>query len=150
MPEAHIRPALPQDATALRLCAKRAFAPYIPRIGRPPAPIDAPFEAQIAAGMIHVLQRDGAILGYLTCFPVEDLMHLETVALQPEAMGQGHGKALIGFCEESARSMGLRGVTLYTNAAMVENLQLYPRLGYLQTGSRLEDGFQRVFFQKIF
>lgn len=145
-----IRLAQLQDTKALDLCARSAFAPYIPRIGREPAPMNAPFSAQIAEGLIHVLEAQGEILGYLTSFPKDGWMQLETVALHPHAMGQGHGKALIRFCEDRARHLGLLGVRLYTNAAMVENLQLYPRLGYLQTGSRREDGFQRIFFQKTF
>jgi hypothetical protein len=31
---------------------------------------------------------------------------------------------------------------------MVENLALYPRLGYREDGRRVEDGFDRVFFSK--
>ena len=39
-------------------------------------------------------------------------------------------------------------VTLYTNEAMVENLQLYPRLGYVETGRGVEEGYRRVYFEK--
>jgi hypothetical protein len=39
-------------------------------------------------------------------------------------------------------------VTLYTNEAMVENRRLYARLGYAETGRRVEDGYRRVFFRK--
>ena len=37
---------------------------------------------------------------------------------------------------------------LYTNAAMRENLSLYPRLGWVETDRRTEDGFERVYFEK--
>jgi hypothetical protein len=39
-------------------------------------------------------------------------------------------------------------VTLYTNEAMVENLRLYRRLGFVETDRRVEDGYRRVFFRK--
>jgi hypothetical protein len=39
-------------------------------------------------------------------------------------------------------------VRLYTNAAMEENLVLYPRLGYREVGRRRDGGFDRVFFTK--
>jgi hypothetical protein len=37
---------------------------------------------------------------------------------------------------------------LYTNAAMSENLALYPRLGYREVDRRRDAGFDRVFFAK--
>ena len=34
------------------------------------------------------------------------------------------------------------------NAAMTENLTLYPRIGYVEVARRSEDGFERVYFTK--
>lgn len=31
---------------------------------------------------------------------------------------------------------------------MTDNLSIYPRLGYVEVERRLEDGFNRVFFEK--
>lgn len=42
----------------------------------------------------------------------------------------------------------MEAVHLYTNEKMVENLAIYPRLGYAETGRRHEDGFNRVYFEK--
>ena len=61
---------------------------------------------------------------------------------------RGIGGSLIRFCEAEARRSGAEVVTLYTNEMMVENLTLYPRLGYVETGRRREDGFDRVYFEK--
>ena len=38
---------------------------------------------------------------------------------------------------------------LYTNEKMTANLSIYLRLGYTETGRRIEDGFKRVFFEKL-
>jgi hypothetical protein len=52
-------------------------------------------------------------------------------------------------CAESlAADLGLPELRLYTNAAMTENLKLYPRLGYGETGRHSERGFERVYFSK--
>jgi hypothetical protein len=53
-----IRPAPPADEPAIRACAEAAFAPYIPAIGRPPAPMTADYGAAIAAGEAHVAVDD--------------------------------------------------------------------------------------------
>ena len=75
-------------------------------------------------------------------------MFLENVAVLPAAAGWGIGKSLIAFCETEARRFGLGAVHLYTNEKMIENLAIYPRLGYGEVDRRMEDGFNRVFFVK--
>ncbi|WP_138466513.1 GNAT family N-acetyltransferase [Poseidonocella sp. HB161398] len=145
-----IRPALPEDETAIRACAEAAFARYVPLIGRRPAPMDAPFAAHIAAGRTHVATGPGgALAGYITFFPEDGAMHLDAIGVLPEAAGQGIGKALIAFCEAEARRQGFARVTLLTNQKMEANLSIYPHLGYAETGRASQDGFERVFFEKL-
>jgi hypothetical protein len=45
--------------------------------------------------------------------------------------------------------MGLPEVRLYTNEAMTENLDYYPRRGYRETHRATQNGYRRVFFSKI-
>ena len=75
-------------------------------------------------------------------------MLLEAVGVAPQAAGRGLGRALISHVETQAAQQGLARVALYTNAAMVENLSIYPHLGYTQVARRRGDGFDRVFFEK--
>lgn len=144
-----IRPAVPGDEPAIRACAEAAYAPYVAVIGRQPAPMVADFAAQIREGVVHVATgADGRVEGYVVCYPLGDVMHLENVAVLPAAAGRGMGRALIGHCEAAARGARLAAVELYTNAKMAANLSIYPHLGYRETGRRREDGFDRVFFRK--
>jgi len=144
-----IRPALAADEPAIRACAEAAYGGYVVAIGRRPAPMDADFAAQIAAGQVHVAtDAAGALLGYVVFYPEGRHMHLEAVAVMPAAAGQGIGKQLIRFCEAAARGPGLGAVHLYTNQKMTANLSLYPHLGYVEVGRRSEDGFDRVYYEK--
>lgn len=144
-----IRLAEAADEAAVRACAERAYSPYIAAIGRPPAPMAADYRALIAAGQVHVsLAGDGALLGFIVFRAEAGHMLLENVAVQPAAAGRGVGGALIRFCEDQARRLGLHAVRLYTNEKMSENLAIYPRLGYREVARRVEDGFARVFFEK--
>jgi ribosomal protein S18 acetylase RimI-like enzyme len=144
-----IRPATPADEPAIRDCANAAFAPYIPAIGRAPAPMTADHAATIAAGTAHVaVDHAGRIDGFVVFRPEYGAMLLDTVAVRPEAQGRGTGRALIAVCENAARARGIETVRLYTNAKMTSNLALYPRLGYIETDRRTEDGFDRVYFEK--
>ncbi len=140
-----IRPALPSDEAAIRTVAVAAYTRYIPAMGREPAPMVADFGAAIAAGRAYVTEDAS---GFIVFYPQGEAMMLENVAVHPDHAGRGIGRALIDLCETRAREAGLGAVVLYTNAAMTENLALYPRLGYARTGRRVEDGFDRVYFRK--
>lgn len=59
------------------------------------------------------------------------------------------GKSLIAFCESAGHKRGMQAVQLYTNEMMADNLLIYPRLGYANVGQRTEDGFKRVYFEKL-
>ena len=142
-----IRQVRPEEATQIRLIAEAAYAPYIPAIGRPPAPMVADFPGQIAQGIVWGIARD-RLEGFIVFFPRADHMFLENVATHPEARGHGLGRMLIEHCEAEARAQGLPAVELYTNEKMTANLGFYSRLGYRETDRRLQDGFNRIFFRK--
>ncbi len=143
-----IRPARSGDLPDIQACAEHAFEPYIARMGQRPAPMDADYAAAIRSGHTHVATDGETLLGFIVFTPTTDATLLDTVAVSPEARGMGIGKALIALCETSARAAGSAKVTLYTNAAMTENLSLYPALGYRETHRATENGFHRVFFEK--
>lgn len=143
-----IRAATPDDLPAIRHCAETAYAPYIPRIGRRPAPMDADYAALVAQGFARVAERDGTVLGFVTFWPKRDHLYLDAIAVLPAAAGLGLGRALIAEVEAEGRALGLPELRLYTNAAMVENLTLYPHLGFRQVDRRIDEGFDRVFFVK--
>ncbi|MCB1391325.1 MAG: GNAT family N-acetyltransferase [Rhodobacteraceae bacterium] len=144
-----IRPATPDDTTAIRACAEAAYARYVPRIGRRPAPMDADYGALVARGFARVAVDDtAALLGFVTFWPKGDHLYLDAVAVRPEAAGRGIGRALVGAAEAEGRALGLPEIRLYTNAAMEGNLTLYPHLGYRQLDRRIDEGFDRVFFVK--
>ena len=133
---------------SVRAVVDAAYAGYVPRIGRPPAPMTADYETLVAAGDVWVRDADGRVVGVLVIRASGDALELENVAVDPAAQGLGHGRALVSFAETRARDLGLGAVELYTNEAMVENLALYPKLGFVETERRVEDGFRRVYFRK--
>jgi ribosomal protein S18 acetylase RimI-like enzyme len=143
-----IRQALPDDAAAVTACVRAAYAVYVERIGREPAPMTADHAALIAAGAVWVANEAGAVSGVLVLHAQPPAMFVENVAVLPQRQGRGLGRELLGFAEDRARLAGLTEMTLYTNAQMTENLRLYPALGYVETGRAVQDGFARVFYRK--
>jgi len=144
-----IRLADKSDEPDIRNCAERAYARYVPIIGRKPAPMIADFTTQIAAGMVYVATDENAtFLGFIVFYPEDRHYLLENVAVLPSAAGRGVGRKLISFCENVARQHGVAAVHLYTNAMMMDNIAIYSRLGYVKVAQRTEDGFNRVYFEK--
>lgn len=144
-----IRLAVKADLPAVQRCAEDAYAMYVSRIGKKPAPMIADFAVQIDAGDVYVSVEDDTVLGYIVMYSRGDHIHIENVAVFGRAQGKGVGKQLLAFAESQARDAGIGALELYTNQHMTENLVFYPRLGYAEVGRGEEGGFSRVFYRKI-
>jgi ribosomal protein S18 acetylase RimI-like enzyme len=143
-----IRLAQSDDVAAIRALVEAAYAIYLPRLERAPAPVSADYEALVGAGDTWVGVSDRRLVGVLVIREEDGALQIENIAVHPEYQSRGFGRALIEFAESRARELGLPNVTLYTNEAMVENLRLYPRFAFVETGRRVEDGYRRVYFRK--
>ncbi len=144
-----IRQAEPEDVPILRSIAADAYLPYLPRIGRAPAPVDADYAGAVARGEAFVAMEPGAgVLGLIILVSGPDHLLLENVAVRPSAEGRGIGARLLEFADARARDLRLPEIRLYTNEAMTENLAYYPRRGYTESHRADQDGFRRVFFTR--
>jgi ribosomal protein S18 acetylase RimI-like enzyme len=146
---ARIRGARAEDAGRIGEIARAAYGKYVPRIGRAPAPMAADFAAQIAAGRVVVIEADGTVAGYMVAWPQADAYFIDNIAVDPARQGRGFGRRLIDHGEREARRHALGFIRLYTNAAMTENLALYARLDFVETHRAVEQGFCRVFMQRV-
>ena len=148
MAEKSVRPAKPEEAAAIRDLVRASYSKYVERIGREPAPMLEDYAALIRAGEVWVLAEGGEVLGVLVIRSAEDHMFLSNVAVAPGQQGRGLGRELVTFAEEQATAYGLPEVRLYTNEKMHENLAVYARLGFEETGRGLDGGYRRVFMRK--
>lgn len=146
--QVEIRPARLNDIDALVSIAQRAYDPYVARIGRRPAPMDDDYLARIDSGQVDVAVVDDSPVGMIVTVLEADHLLVENVAVDPAHHGRGIGGALLRHAEDVAERAQVGEVRLYTNAAMVENLAMYRRLGYHEVKRCRSDGFDRVFFTK--
>lgn len=144
-----IRLATLDDLPSVQSCACAAYAKYVDRMTQKPAPMVADFRNQIELGQVSVAFSEASFSGYVVFYRETDHLHLENVAVVPVHAGKGIGKRLIEYVERTAYKDGLKAVELYTNEAMIENLAMYPKLGYVETERKRQDGFSRVFFRKV-
>ncbi|KAK8022427.1 hypothetical protein PG993_013194 [Apiospora rasikravindrae] len=176
---------------AIRAMVQAAYAKYVERIGRPPAPMLADYERILEEGKqeVWVLVPQQGTGGTTSPFPdlegevkaqqqqqgtTEEQEHkrksasvtravgsiivapnpactalkINNLVVDPDSQGKGYGRVLMGFAEELARTRGLNKLTLFTNVMMWENVGLYAKLGFTETERKVEDGYERVYFEK--
>jgi len=145
---AYIRSARVDDRVSIGAIARAAYAKYVPRMGREPAPMLTNFAAEIAAGHVVVIETAGAVYGYMIAWPEADAYFIENIAVDPSRQGQGLGRQLMDRAVDEARRHHLSAIRLYTNAAMTENLSIYSQLGFVETHRAVESGFHRVYMRR--
>ena len=143
-----IRMAEAADLDDVGIIANGAFSPYVERIGRKPAPLLADYAGLIAAGNIWVVLEDSTVAGFCVLIAAPAHLLLDVVAVAAARQRRGLGRRLIAFAEHQALAIGVREIRLYTNQAMTENLELYPRLGYHEVARSTDSGYHRVHFAK--
>lgn len=144
-----IRLARLDDRAVIEEIVRAAYSIYIERIGRPPGPMHDDYRGLIEAGSVSVIEdADRGITGIIVLIPKADHLLLDNIAVRPDSQGHGFGRALIAFAESEARRLGFAELRLYTHQKMTENLALYLRLGFTETGRGHEAGYDRVFMRK--
>ncbi|HEY4225660.1 MAG TPA: GNAT family N-acetyltransferase [Pseudolysinimonas sp.] len=141
-------PSRAQDGPAMRELARNAYAMYVERIGREPAPMTADYAEIAESGGAVLAWREGILIGMLVARVEGGALLIDNIAVAPDAQGSGLGSALLLEAERVAREAGAAEVRLYTNEAMTENLAFYGHRGFIQTHRAVVDGFRRVFLSK--
>ncbi len=148
MTDMQIRPAGHGDIVAITAIVNAAYSIYIPRIGKPPGPMLDDYAVHVRAHTVWVAEVDAGIAGLIVLLPEADHLLLDNVAVDPARHGQGVGQALMRFAEDEARRRGFAKMRLYTHEKMTENIAMYARSSWTETGRGEQAGYCRVFFSK--
>ena len=127
-----IRPATAADLALVTRISHDAYAEYTPVIGHKPLPAEVDYAPLIAAGQVWLLAETAVLV--LERHPGHALIF--SVAVDPAAHGQGHGRTLLEAAERMTAAWGLPELRLYTHAKMVRNQAIYAARGYRETGRR--------------
>src|SRR5262249_35456370 len=142
-----IRKATAEDTARIRAIARAAYAKYVPRIGREPAPMVADFAAEVAAGHVVVIATAGAADGSIVAPTAADPHLIGNIARDPARQGQGLVGRLMDPAVGEAKRRRLPAIRLYTNVAMTENLSMYAHMGFVETHRAVEKGANRVYLR---
>lgn len=143
-----IRTATPQDRGMVEAIVHDAYTHYVERIGKPPGPMLDDYATLIADGAVSVLETDSVIAAIIVLLPKPDHLLLDNIAVRNDRQGQGLGRRLIAFAEAEAHRLGYAELRLYTHVLMIENIALYTRIGFVETGRGSDAGYDRVFMTK--
>ena len=142
----NLRRATAADLPAIRALIDAAYAKYLTRMDKAPAPMHRDYGPSVQAGTTWV--TGSPITAVLTLYPRDDHLYVENIAVHPAAQGRGLGRALMSFAEQEAARHGLTRMALVTHEVMIENQAIYARLGYAEVERRVEDGYRRIYLEK--
>lgn len=141
-----LRRATAADLPAIKAIIDAAYAKYLTRMDKRPAPMFRDYGPSVEDGTTWV--AGSPVTAVLTLYPREDHLLVENIAVHPGAQGRGLGRALMGFAEQEAARRGFTRMALVTHEAMTENQAIYGRLGYTEVDRRAEDGYRRIYMEK--
>lgn len=144
-----IRLANMADENVIVEIAKAAFACYLPRMDRPPFPMLANYAGFINLRQAWVMEAGAQIIAFLVLADEPDgSIMIDTIAVLPCFQQKGLGRLLVEFAVNHALQKKADRVRVYTNAAMIENLRWYEKLGFYEIGRKVENGYNRVWLEK--
>ena len=145
-----LRRATATDADAVAALVDRAYRIYLPRIGRPPSPMNDDYHMVVHDHDVWVVDGPQAIEAVLVLMPESDGLFIDNIAVEPSRQQTGLGRMLMAFAEDEALRLGLPALTLVTNEHMTENIARYMRLGFVETERELRRGSHTVHMRKEF
>ena len=152
-----IRSAKAEDKDVITHCVQQSYRHYITRMGKSPGPMLNDYEEIISLYDVFVMDvflgkecisTLPPIAGVLVLIKQPASILLDNIAVDPAYQARGLGKELINHAEQQAANWGYQTIELYTHVCMVENIVMYPKLGYTKTKEVSEKGFERVYFEK--
>jgi N-acetylglutamate synthase-like GNAT family acetyltransferase len=145
-----IRRATVDDAPVVSALVKRAYASWVPIIGRRPRPMDEDYAETFAAAEFEAwVKTDGDLIrGLLILQPEPDHLWVDNVAVDPVAAGTGIATELLDHAAKRAIELDLPETWLFTHEKMQVNREIYLHLGWTQFVPEDPIGDNFVYFRK--
>ena len=136
------------DVDAIRQFTRKAYAKWIPLIGREPLPMNANYEQTIKTNRFDLFYQNDNLVALLETINNEDHLLIENVCVASEMQRMGIGKSILNHAEALARNAGYGSIRLDTNKLFTGNVDLYVRHGYEIDWEKPVDGGVHVHMHK--
>jgi GNAT superfamily N-acetyltransferase len=144
-----IRKAGPVDAALVRGITLRAYAKWVPVIGREPMPMTVDYDKAVLASHVDILWFDGVPVAVVVFERKEDSLYIDNLAVEPEAQGKSYGLQLLRHVEQVARDENIGRLTLLTNGAFASNVSFYQSHGFAIDRTEPFMGGTTVYMSKV-
>lgn len=95
--------------------------------------MSADYDAMVRDHEVWIIRSGGGLAASLVLIRALDHLLIESIAVDPDSQGTGHGRRLLKWAADRATALGYRQVRLYTNVLMTRNRDWYRRSGYVET-----------------
>lgn len=129
----HLRLAGVRDAESIVECIDDAYSIYASRIHDLPD-VSTGIPTAIENSRVWIAEQDKEVVGCVILVPGPDVLHLQNIAVRPRNAGMGIGRLLIERSEADCRELGFHEIRLSTHVDIPENVVIYSRLGWQETG----------------
>jgi ribosomal protein S18 acetylase RimI-like enzyme len=135
------------DVPLIAAIIDAAYQHYIPILGgRKPRPMLDDHAARVARGETYIVEDAVSSVGVTTMCPEGDHIHIFNIAIHPDAQGRGLLRDVFRFADAMGRENGATKLTLFTNALMDRNRQIYVHLGFREVSEEDAPGGYRIVF----
>jgi ribosomal protein S18 acetylase RimI-like enzyme len=139
-----IRRAEEQEAAAVTAVIHAAFEPYrgklVPDSSAHAETVET-VRGKMANGGALLAEADGRLVAATLFEQEDDALYIGRLAVLPEARRNGLARRLVEAVEAIARERGIRRLTLGVRLALDDNIRLFTRLGFRETGRTSHPGF---------
>ena len=87
---------------------------------------------------LYLLEDADRLLAYCACWVIFDELHINSLAVSPEARRQGHARRLLQAVFAEVTAGGVTGATLEVRRSNVAAVALYESLGFCVEGVRID------------
>lgn len=140
-----LRPAARTEAAAVLAVIHAGFGQYrgllVPESSAFKETVDSVRGTIEIGGAVVAETADGRMVGTVLFQPEGDALYLGRLAVLPEARGQGVAARLVEEVVRAAERRGCAAVTLGVRLALADNIRLFTRLGFVETGRTCHPGF---------
>lgn len=119
-----------EDANAVSLLTRAAYAKWVPVIGREPLPMKADYKVAVMEHLVDLLEVDRTLAALIEMIPNSESLLIENLAVAPGFQRRGYARVLLERAQETAFALGLQGLRLFTNRLFESNVDLYLRHGF--------------------
>jgi ribosomal protein S18 acetylase RimI-like enzyme len=81
------------DAPRIRELTRKAYAEWVPLIGREPKPMGDDYVFAVQNHIVDLVEVNDVLAGLFETIPFDDHLLIENVAVDPAFQGQGYGRA---------------------------------------------------------